>query len=811
MPDRSPAPPPPPARRRGPTIALAAGLIVLTLVVGVAGAIAFARSKLLMSLPQLDGEARVAGLSAPVTVARDALGIPTITGATRADTARALGYLHAQDRYFQMDLARRRAAGELAEIIGPRAREADRDIRPHRFRAVAQHGWKLTAGADREVLQAYTDGVNAGLGALKSAPFEYLLLNRDPSPWRPEDSYLVVLSMFVTLQGSGPDYERNVALLYDVLPAPLADFLAPRGTEWDAPVVGDGVPTPPVPGPDVFDLRTQARVADASRLAGPMERDEPVVGSNNWAVAGSLAANGGAMVANDMHLAIRVPNTWYRAVLAWRDRSGAAHRTMGVTLPGVPSVVVGSNGHVAWGFTNTNGDWHDWVVIVPDAHDPRRYLTPDGPRPFTHAAERIRVKGEPDLVLDVKETIWGPVLERDRHGREWALRWVAHDADRLPGLARIETATTIEELFDAANGLGTPNQNMVVADRSGRIGWSIFGSIPRRVGADGRLPASWADGTNRWDGYLRPVEYPRIIAPAGGRLWTANNRVVGGEMLAREGEGNYDVGIRARLIRDRLLAQDRFTPKDLLSIQLEDSALFLARWRDLALAALTAEATAARPGRAEFRTVLADTWTGHASIGSAAYRLTREFRLHAYTEALGPLAAAARQADARFAQSRKVEGALWKLVTERPAHLLNPAYASWDDLVLAAIDATVAQLEVEGRNGPLAARTWGERNVAAIRHPLSGALPYIGAWLDMPATALPGDSYTPRMHTPNEGPSERMVVSPGHEEDGILHMPGGQSGHPMSPFYRAGHDAWVNGDPTPFLPGPTEHMLRMRP
>ncbi len=821
----------PTGRRWLRTAALTTLLVLLVVAFGAAGAFALLRSRVRLSLPQIDGTAPLAGLSAPVRVDRDALGIPTLYAFTRADAARALGYVHGQDRFFQMDLARRRAAGELSALVGSRALAVDRDIRPHRFRFVARRAWDLTTGRDREVLQAYAQGVNAGWRSRQAPPFEYLALQVDPDPWRPEDSYLTVLSMFITLQESGPAYERSVGLLHDTLPPALADFLAPRGTDWDTPIAGAPIPTPPIPGPEVLDLRKQNRGNPETRNQEPETRsrkpsdpllaslgigetdplDAPALGSNNWAVAGSLTPDGAALVANDMHLAIRVPNTWYRAVVSWQTGSGTAHRVMGVTLPGVPVVVVGSNEHVAWAFTNTNGDWSDWVVLEPDPRDPDGYLTPDGPRRFEHHAERIRVKGEADVVLDVKWTVWGPVLDRDQRGRERALRWVAHDGDRLPGLTRIESAETLEELFDAANGMGTPDQNMIAADRSGRIGWTVFGSIPRRVGFDGQRPSSWADGSHRWDGYLSKEEYPRIIAPANGRLWTANARVGDGDLLAKIGDANYDVGIRARLIRDRLLAQDRFTPKDMLSIQLEDRALFLERWRDLVLGVLTPSATAARPPRAEFRTAVERTWTGRASIDSAAYRLVREFRFRVLTSVMGTLTDACRRADERFALSRRAEGPLWALVTARPPHLLDPAYKTWEDQLLAAVDATIAQMQAEGHGGPLAARTWGERNVAAIRHPLSGAIPFLSGWLDMPATPLPGDSYTPRMHTPTEGPSERMVVSPGHEAVGIMHMPTGQSGHPASPFYRAGHEAWVRGEPTPFLPGPTEHTLTLRP
>ncbi len=803
-------------------------LVAFTLVAIAAGI--WARIELRASLPVLDGHEQVAGLSAPVTITRDPLGIPTVRGATRGDVARATGFLHAQDRFFQMDLARRRAAGELAALVGPRALDVDIEIRVHRFRAEAERALALLTPADRTILDAYTSGVNAGLSALGAVPFEYLLLRQAPQPWRPEDSLLVVLSMFVTLQDSTGSYESTLATMHDVLPAPMYDFLAPRGTEWDAPVVGDAFAMPPVPGVEVYDLRARrsgrptlprpTRPRDVawdlgSEVWDPGSSDRDALGSNNWAVDGRLTVNGGALLANDMHLGIRVPNTWYRASLEWPDpsRSFEMHRLIGTTLPGVPALVTGSNTHVAWGFTNTYADWGDLVLVELEPGSPNRYRTPGGWQEFERHDETIAVAGQPDHHERVSWTIWGPVLAPDHLGRVRAYRWVAHSAERLASsLTPLESARTIEEAFDSANGLGTPGQNLVVVDRTGRIGWSVYGSIPRRMNLDGQRPASWADGSRGWSGWLEPEEYPRISDPPDGRLWTANARVVGDDMLARLGDGSYEVGSRARIIRERLMAKERFTPADFLAIQLDARAEFLERWRQLILDTLTPEMIARRPDRATFRQVVERGWDGQASPDSAAYRLTRVFRDTVSRRVFDFVLTECYEADRRFDYTtvRRREGPLWALVTEKPPHLLDPGYANWDDLLVDAIDAVGADAMRE-RSGTLNDRVWSEVNVTRYRHPLSAAVPVIGRWLDMPARPLPGDLYTPRVHSGAIGASERMVVSPGRESEGIMQMPTGQSGHPLSPFYANSHDAWVEGRPTPFLPGPAEHTLTLTP
>jgi penicillin amidase len=817
---------------------LVAGLAALLLAAGAAAL--WARSQLRASLPQVDGTRRLQGLSAPVSVTRDGLGIPTIRGANRMDVARATGFLHAQDRFFQMDLARRRAAGELAALVGARALVVDRATRIHRFRAQARRSLSLLSPSDREILDAYAAGVNAGLAALEAPPFEYLLLRLDPDPWKPEDSLLVVLSMFITLQDTDGEYESTLATMHELLPKPMFDFLAPAGSEWDAPIVGGAFAVPPIPGPEVYDLRS--RRAGKPQLPTPksqrpnLERvglgvggwelgvDAPdAIGSNNFAVAGRLTASGGALVANDMHLTIRVPNTWYRAVLDWPlarrsfseggSNPAGPHRVAGVTLPGVPAVVAGSNMHVAWGFTNTYADWSDIVLIDVDPARPGQYLTLQGWREFERHEERIAVAGQTDERRTVLWTIWGPVLEPDYRGRPRAYRWVAHSAEQLAtGVTPLESARSLEDAFNEANGLGAPGQNFVAADRTGRIGWTVYGSIPRRVGLDGQIPQRWSDGSRGWNGWLSDEQYPRIVDPPDGRIWTANARVVNGEMLALLGDGSYEIGSRARVIRDRLASRDRFTARDLLDIQLDTQTKFLSRWRGVILRTLTPALIGDSSRRMAFREVVERNWSNGATPDSASYRLTRQFRDVVSERVMTFVLAACYEADPGFDYTtvRRRDAAIWTLVTEQPQHLLDPQYSTWSELLVAAIDETIAQA-MSGRSGDLRDRAWSEYNIVEYRHPLSGGIPLLGRWLDMPKAAMPGDLYTPRVHWGAIGASERMVVSPGREAEGIMHMPTGQSGHPLSPYYANSHGPWVKGEPTPFLPGPTQHTLTLMP
>ena len=766
------------------------------------------------SLPQLDGELRLAGLAEAAHIVRDDLGVPTVRASDRLDAALATGFLHAQDRFFQMDLLRRRSAGELAELLGPAVLGADLDIRVHRFRTRSRRALEVLEEPSRSLLRAYTEGVNAGLETLAARPPEYLLLRSEPAAWRPEDSLLVLYTMYIRLQDEHARRESWLGLMHDTLPGELVRFLVPRGTEWEAPLVGEPFATPPVPAPDVCDLRP-GRPADKSSFSQPA--DETVqIGSNNWAVAGSLTADGGALMANDMHLGHSMPNIWYRASLVWADESApdGERRATGVMLPGAPMMIAGSNGQVAWGFTNSYVDSTDLVVLEESAGDDSSYLTPQGPRRFERHQERIAVRGAKDERLEVLETIWGPVIDRDHQGRRRALRWIAHD-ERAAGICLnvLQAVADLPAAQAAAHGCGIPTQNFVAVDRSGRIGWTLMGLLPRRVGFDGTRPESWADGSRRWDGWLDPDEYPRVIDPPSGRIWTANNRVVGGEALERLGDGGYGLGARARQIRDGLFDLEQADAAGMLAIQLDDRALFLERWRELLLGILTPEALRDQPRRQELRRYVEEGWSGRASVDSVGYRLVRAFRGRLAERVFAPITAPCREIDAEFSLlglGSRFEGPLWRLIEERPAHLLDPVYTSWDEALLATVDALLDQFLVE-QGSTLATQTWGARNTVRIRHPLSGGVPRLADWLDMPPRSLPGDTKMPRVQGTLFGASERFVVSPGREERGFFHMPGGQSGHPLSPFYRNGHDSWATGARTPFLPGATRHRLVLIP
>lgn len=761
------------------------------------------------SLPALTGERNLSGLTAPTTIEHDALGVPTISGTNRLDVARATGYVHAQDRFFQMDLLRRSGAGELAEIFGSAAVSLDQAHRLHGFRATAEKAFVLLTPEKRQLLEAYTVGVNAGLSDLKKSPWEYLVLRTTPQPWRSEDSLLVAYAMWFDLQDSTGRFERSLDALRLSRGMSVMDFLAPRGTSWDAALDGSTTPAEPLPP-------IQFKPAHAQPTARLDFSEALFPGSNSFAVSGAHTASGAALLANDMHLNLNVPNLWYRAVLRWTDAAGQARRLVGVTLPGTPGLVAGSNGSIAWGFTNSNLDSIDVVTVELDPIGDIYYRTPEGRREFEVRQEFIKVKGEDPVAFTARWTEWGPVISPVANGRCHAIRWNAHDPNATNfDLLDLENAPNVAAAVAISHRVGMPNQNLLVADTTGQIAWTLTGKIPRRVGYDGRIPVSWAFGDRKWDGWLNPEEIPVILNPSEGLLSTANQRLVGGDNGAKLGDGGYDVGARGQQLRDDLrrlitTSDKAVAPSDLLAIQLDDRALFLERWQQLFLQQLTDEVVAENAPRAALRTAVRQ-WNGRASIDSAAYRLVRTFRFRVAELALSPFLERARVTYPRFNHLNfQYEDALWQLATEQPANLLNPAYPSWNTLLLAAVDEVIAATDQAGVK-PLEF-FWGDHNKLRMQHPFSRFLPGIfSRLLNMPAQPLPGGADMPRVQGPGHGASEQLVVSPGREDEGIFHMPGGQSGHPLSPFYRAGHDAWVKGEPTPLLPGLTQHTLTLTP
>ena len=772
------------------------------------------------ALPLLDGKKTVFGLTKSATIERDEQGIVTIKATNRLDIAVATGFVHAQERFFQMDLLRRNSAGELSSLFGSVALNYDKSIRIHRFRERATEIVNNLPKDQKALLKAYTRGVNQGLKYISSHPFEYLLLQQEPAQWSEEDSILTVFSMYIDLQYKDGQRERTLGLMKAILSADVYAFLNPKGSIWDAAIDNSQYQPSPIPkeawpsasSANLKNAKNAIELAQNSNHLKYQANEFP--GSNNWGVSGRISTTGSAIIANDMHLGIRVPNTWFRASFEYPIANRQVKVT-GATLPGIPNVVVGSNGYIAWGFTNSYGDYND-VIKIETINDGKQYMTPNGVKDFSFHKQIIAVKDEQPVEVIIKETVWGPIIGENHQGQLLAYRWVAHDKQAVNFIAKeLELATNVTQAFNIAARSGMPSQNMMVGDKAGNVGWTIMGPLPKKFGEVGETPTYWHQGHNGWEGYLTPEEYPNILNPKNNRLWTANSRVVGGEMLQKIGNGGYALGARAGQIRDDLFALKTFDEKSLLAIGLDERALFLKPWQDFLLNEVLNERTLTEHEEfKEVKSILSTDKELSASIDSVSYRLVRNFRINVRDLLFSELNETFKNVnDAYSFRSirHQIEIPLWQLINQQPDNFLMRPLNSWQAVFNQALQQTIDDMISldSGEKQALSKATWGQQNTTKIKHPLSKSVPLIGKWLDMPAKAMSGDSYMPKVQGKAFGASERMVVSPGHEETGIFHMPTSQAGHPWSPYYGKGHSDWAKGIASPFLPGKTKYKLTL--
>lgn len=732
------------------------------------------------SLPALEGEIRAPGLQTEAELARDALGQAVIRADSRQDAAYALGVAHGQDRFFQMDLQRRAAAGELSQWVGERALEIDKHARFHQFRQRARDILAALPATQRQLLQRYSQGVNFALENMGSRPFEYWLTFSTPKPWTPEDSLLVVYSMYMDLQLGQVNLDLARSGLTRYFGQPMLDFLnAP--SQYQAALDGSTLPRykGDIPSPD------------SSFTALWEGTAPPDIGSNNWAVSGALTDSQSAMVANDMHLGLRVPIIWYRAQLNYPSAStGDQIQLTGVTLPGLPGVVVGTNGKIAWGFTNANLDNVDWLAL--DDNDETWQVIEDIALP------------EDSYSYNITMSKFGPVKEVD--GQRYALKWVAHQPYAVNlNIINLDEADTVSKAVDVAGNIRIPVQNMVIADSSGNIAWTPAGAVTSRNSPTrfaipvAQYDENWSQNASQLPVYQSP-EYPRI--------WTANARVISAQELQRFGDGGYALGARNQQIKQRLMAKDEFNEQDFYAIQLDNEALFLERWHNLLVKTL-------EQADGDYTEVLSalKNWQGCACASSAGYTLVKHFRSQLINTLLSPVFTRLETSGYKpNGLLRQVEPAIWQLLEEQPSDWLPANVPNWQALKRQAFDKSVEDLLADaGPDSTIKDLNWGSVNALQVTHPFAGTVPVLGKHLNMPVVKGFGDTFMPAVQGPAFGASQRFFVRPGNLDKAILTLPGGQSGHPLSPFYQTGFDDYATGEDTPLLPGDTIYSLTLKP
>jgi penicillin amidase len=740
------------------------GLLVLVLAV-----CATAAGALWYTLPGANGTGAIPGLSAPVEVRFDADGVPRIRAANPLDAAAALGFIHARDRMFQMELMRRAAAGRLSEIAGPATLAYDRTMRTLGLARSAVADYAALPAPAKAMLEAYARGVNAWIAARGrfGAP-EFLLLGA-PAPWQPSDSLLWAKTMGLWLSENWRTELARQALAGKLPPDKIFQLWPP-----------DHDPGRPeaLAGPAL-----QFAAAAGGVLAAlpdfPQPFTLPPTASNEWAVDGTHSATGAPLLAGDPHLAFAFPGLWY---LARIDTPGGV--LAGATAPGVPFIVLGRNADIAWTFTTTGADVQDVFVETPAGDG--QYQTPDGPRAFETRQETIRVRGQPDVVMTVRSTRHGPVISDLNPPPDGAVLAVSM-ANLLPGdtaaagLLALNQAKTVAEAGQAAALITSPVQNLLVADRNG-IGLFVTGRVPVRRGGDGSAPVPGATGAYDWDALVGGDALPHYTAPESGRLVNANERIAPPDFpvfLGRDWFGNW----RAQRIRQLLDRSAKHSVDDFVRMQTDVGSVYAQQLLPR-LRAVPPPAGAA--GRA---LALLTDWDGGMAMDRPQPLIFNAW-LQRFRDAVLARAGVP-PADAGPGQ-------------EFVAYVLSPAGASWcgGDCTAMLSDALVAAVaDLAGRFGDdPAAWRWGAAHRAIFAHPLLANLPLIGdlGRISIPA---PGDSSTlDRGGTGWSGfnavfgASFRAVYDLADLDRSRFVMAPGQSGNLLSAHARDFLVRWRDGD-----------------
>jgi penicillin amidase len=772
------------------------------LVLLLAGAVAYAYWIARSALPQLDGSLKVNSLSAPVKVTRDGHGVPTIEAATLEDLFLAQGYVTAQDRLWQMDVMRRFGAGELSEILGEKLLKIDRQQRILGLRAAARKSLQMASPRDRSYLEAYARGVNAFIDAHNhNLPIEFHLLKYRPTPWLTEDSIVIANQMVQNLNFySFGDIFAHERILAKLGPELTADLYVNRSWHDRPPTVmredlnnqdnqGDSDDEDDDDGPDNSVTRSEISNPQFwARLEFPAAREE-VNGSNDWVVSGTHTVTGKPLLSNDMHLGHQMPNLWYEAHL----KSGSLD-VAGVTLPGMPYVIVGHNQRIAWGFTNVGPTVADAFIETFNAQG--EYQTPLGWQQPDHRPEVIHVKDKPDVTVDVKITRHGPIVTDILPGetRPIALRWTLYDGLRMP-FFDVNTAQNWEDFRKAFSQLDAPGQNVVYADVDGNIGYQTTGRVPIRAAGDGGLPVSGADDAHDWKSFIPFEKLPSIYNPPSGVIATANGRITPDKYPYSISSG-WEAPWRTERVYHVLESGRKFSAADMLALQDDihsESDLFAAEKFVYAIDHASKPSARARQAADLMR-----NWDGRMLASSAAptlaVRSAEELQRLLLEPRLGPAPEdpALQKTILSWKTYQWQMSTVWlqNIMLHQPKRWLPENYQNYDELLAAAVEAAVNDAATPK---DLTAWHWGSINAIQIEHPVLGEIPIIRRWAAPGIHEQSGSKYTIKAVTPHQGPSERFTANLADLDQSTLNTVTGQGGNFLSPYFMDQWQAWYTG------------------
>jgi penicillin amidase len=796
-----------PERRNPLPRRIALSAVVLLILVGLAlGVVVWQFKRAAMAaLPQLDGAVQVAGLTAPVTVIRDAHGVPHIRAANVDDLFFAQGFITAQDRLWQMDINRRFGRGELSEIFGDRTLKIDKQQRTLQMKHSAEAAVAILPEQTRRHLEAYARGVNALIAQQRDhLPVEFRILRYQPRPWTVADSITIGLNIAQNLSTQyDVEYGRE-AMAAKLTPEELADLYL--NSSWrDRPPSAlprdqQFTPAPPPPAASLHQDN------EWLRQLVPMRGDRSLCddcrpGSNNWVVSGARTVTGKPLLSNDMHLQHSIPNVWYETHLTSGD-----YDVVGVSFPGLPWVIAGHNQRIAWGYTNLGPDVQD--LFVENFNAQGEYETPQGWQKPEMRREVIKVKGSPDVALDIPVTRHGPIVSGIFPGekRQIALQWTIYDPQTVAlEFFKINSAQNWQEFTQAISRFGGATQNVVYADVDGHIGYHAAGFVPTRAGGDGLSIVPGNTDQYSWTGYVPFDQLPSVYDPATGVIATANGKVTPDGykyMLANQWSAPY----RTERIYRVLESGAKLSADDMLHLEMDTYSEFDRTFANALVYAIDHAKTPSDKVRKAADLMRA--WNGRMEIDSTAAIIPAKARRQLWRMILEPKVGQMWTNYQWFYSS----GALERLVRMKPARWLPRDYTNWDDL-LAGVVAEVM------KDAPADLSTWkyGEQFPIRLNHPLFGDMPWINKYSGPGVHPQSGSGLTVKAAGTVFGASERMTVDLSDLDASRLNIVAGQSGQIFSPYYMDQWDAWYHGSTfaLPFSAAAVDHSaahrLELRP
>ncbi|HEV2273805.1 MAG TPA: penicillin acylase family protein [Acidobacteriaceae bacterium] len=827
------------ARRRGPSrlARLSAALTIgglLLAAAAVTGGDLWLKHAMRSQLPQLDGGLRLPGLSAPVWVRRDRHGVPHIQASNMDDLLEAQGFVVAQDRLWQMDMARRFSSGDLSEVLGSQALEHDKVQRVLQMRRTAERLAETMPGGQRRLFEDFARGVNASIRIQQGhLPAEFRLLRYQPRPWKPVDSWLIALNMIQRLDTFYPA-KLNREKIEALLKPGLVEDLYPVKTWRDrppsqtAPNLSSPQPRIPPRGPlERRQSRSSRKSADAPARLGtslPSQTGDLVrlgevlgfpggscedcrPGSNEWAVSGSHTASGRPLLSNDMHLEHSIPDIWHE-----EDLEAGSFHAEGVTTPGIPLIIAGHNAHIAWGFTTLSGDVQD--VYLEKTNAQGEYWANRQWREPEHHRELIRVRGSRDVTLDLELTVHGPVITPllPHEHRMLALKWSLYDPSLggLP-LEDLDSASDWAEFRSAMRSWWAPTQNVVYADDQGHIGYQAVGSFPLRPAGLNPDPVletgTDADSQREWQGWIPFEALPSVLDPEDGIVATANGRITP-DGFPYPLTLNWAAPYRNERIWKWLAGKRNLTPAEMLTLQTD-----LYSDVDRVLAQRFAYAIDhAETADAQLREAadLLRSWDGVVGRASVAAEIVDSAKRAFWPIVLQPKLGDAWPLYVWQARDFVQE----EMITNSPAEWLPAGYKNWNELLTAAVRKGMTD---GGAPRQLSGWTYGSRHSIDLEHPLYGMLPFFSRWTGTGPHPLAGDETTVDQTAGHLGPSQRFTMDWSDVDGSTENIVMGESGDPVSAYYRDQWPYWYGGRTfampftDPAVKAAAVHTLRLTP